>query len=113
LTEDDYGNYTDLVNTLQVNLSRPRLPDTVVTDGLVMYLDTANTASYPGTGGSIYNLLDLTSAQTLVGSNYSYNGTNKTLRFNNSSDNKNTNNNGIQLISLSSITTVSLWYKQF
>jgi len=109
LTEDDYGNYTELINNFQVDLTRPRLSDIIVTDGLVMYLDTANTASYPGTGGSIYNLLNLTSAQTLIGSNYSYNDINKTIRF----DNSTTNNNGLRLISLSNITTVSLWYRQF
>ena len=78
----------------------------IVTNGLVLALDAGNTKSYPGSGDTIYNLVDK-SPQSLFGT-YSITTTQNVIgiRLNNPT----TVASYIQLSTLTNITTVSLWY---
>lgn len=80
----------------------------IVTDGLVLALDTGNSKSYPGSGASIINLVDNT-PQTLNGT-YSY--ANGQIRLTNTSGTATSNTSYLKLTTLSNIRTVSIWYYQ-
>jgi hypothetical protein len=81
----------------------------VVTQDLILYFDTEQTACYPGTGSTIYNLVDNT-ASTLFGDVTYSNGI---LRISNT-DTPNPNNriSGIQCQTVTGFKTISLWYRQ-
>jgi hypothetical protein len=79
----------------------------IVRDGLVVYLDAANPKSYPGSGATINNLIKNNVTAELVG-DYSF--SDGTIRLNNNSSDRLLNTTHIQLSSVSSITTVSLWF---
>jgi hypothetical protein len=60
----------------------------IVTDGLVLYMDSTNTASYPGTGASIFNLVagkpitgSLVNTPTFKDNYLQFNGTNQYLQI--------------------------------
>mgnify|MGYP001220597891 CR=1 FL=1 len=59
----------------------------IVTDNLVLYVDAANTKSYPGTGDTWYNLVTLTSG---IGANTG----NVTLKTGGSLNTYSSNNGG-------------------
>ena len=80
----------------------------IVTDGLVLALDAANTKSYAGSGANIMNLVDNT-PQTLNGT-YSY--ANGQIRLTNTSGTAASNTSYLKLTTLSNIRTVSIWYYQ-
>ena len=77
----------------------------LVTSGLIAYLDPAQTASYPGSGGTITNMVNNTTA-TLYGT-YSY--SNFALRFTNTSTNAALNVSYLRFGTLTNVTTVSAW----
>lgn len=83
-------------------------PSSIVQNGLIAYFDPANPGSYPSTGGTMYSLIDGSTA-TLGGS---YNYTAGNIRLNNTSGTASSNTSRLQLGSLSNITTVSIWMKQ-
>lgn len=84
----------------------------IIQDGLIAFLDPANSISYKIGGTTMTNLVDYSSA-TLNGT-YSdaKNDKARTIRLENTDSNKDSNVSHIQLQSLTNITTVSLWYYQ-
>jgi hypothetical protein len=78
----------------------------IVTDGLVLCLDAANSKSYPGSGSNIFNLIDNTSHS--INGNFTYE--NGAIRLLNNTGVASTNTSRINLNQLTNITTVSLWF---
>lgn len=83
-------------------------PSSIVEDGLIAFFDPAKLASYPGTGGSLFNLVDNSTA-TLGGT---YNFTSGNIRLTNSSTTETLNTSYLKCASLSNVTSVSLWFYQ-
>jgi hypothetical protein len=81
--------------------------ESIVTDGLVMYLDAANPRSYPGTGTSWYdmsgrNTSTLVNGPTYSNGNFLFNGTDEYCYFDDSSNYFDFSNSSF---------TVSFWIK--
>jgi len=88
-------------------------PQPIVTNGLVLALDAANTKSYPGSGANLYDMSGRGVTSTLAGT-YAYTSTENIncIRLTNSSANLLSNVSRINCSSITTITTVSIWYYQ-
>ena len=81
----------------------------IVRDGLIVYIDTADILSYPGSGSTINNLIGGAPIGTLSGS-FTWNSVARTMKLNNTSSTAISNISHLQLNSVSNIRTVSTWY---
>jgi hypothetical protein len=85
----------------------PLLPS-IITSGLILWIDPANTASYSGTGASFTSLVG--SATCTVGGSYTF--TAGRMRLINSSTTINANTAYLQASTLTNVQTISIWYFQ-
>lgn len=85
----------------------------ITTDGLVLALDAANPKSYPGSGATLYDMSGGGITSTLAGT-YTYTSTENVscIRLTNSSSDPLVNVSRINCSSITTITTVSIWYYQ-
>eukprot|EP01033_Poteriospumella_lacustris_P012852 gene12852-9189_t len=88
--------------------SKPSAGASVVSSGLVAYVDTSKPSSFSGSGSTMTNLVD--AGSVTLGGSYSYANGRVTLQNTNFDFNANTAY--IRLNSLSSIRTIQLWFKQ-
>jgi hypothetical protein len=79
-----------------------------VTQDLILFFDSERTDCYPGTGTTIYNLVDNT--PSTLGGNCTF--SNGVLRLNNNTGNMGTNNARINCQTVTNFRTISLWYRQ-
>ena len=79
-----------------------------VTQDLILFFDSERSDCYPGTGTTIYNLVDNT--PSTLGGNCTF--SNGVLRLNNNTGNMGTNNARINCQTVSNFRTISLWYRQ-
>ncbi len=79
-----------------------------VTQDLILFFDSERTDCYPGTGTTIYNLVDNTPS-TLGGDCTFSNGV---IRLNNNTGNMLTNTARINCQTVTNFRTISLWYRQ-
>jgi hypothetical protein len=106
-------NNDDIVNNPNVGglvVGRPWIAGNPapVTQDLILFFDSERTDCYPGTGTTIYNLVDNT--PSTLGGNYTF--SNGVLRLNNNTGNMGTNNARINCQTVSNFRTISLWYRQ-
>ena len=85
----------------------------IVTSGLVLSLDAADRNSYPGSGASLYDMSGTGITSTLAGT-YSFTSTANVscIRLTNTSGTATSNVSRINCSSITTITTVSIWYYQ-
>jgi hypothetical protein len=79
-----------------------------VTQDLILFFDSEQTDCYPGTGTTIYNLVDNT--PSTLGGNCTF--SNGVLRLNNNTGNMLTNTARINCQTVTNFRTISLWYRQ-
>ena len=79
-----------------------------VTQDLILFFDSERTDCYPGTGTTIYNLVDNT--PSTLGGNCTF--SNGVIRLNNNTGNMGTNNARINCQTVTNFRTISLWYRQ-
>jgi hypothetical protein len=79
-----------------------------VTQDLILFFDSERTDCYPGTGTTIYNLVDNT--PSTLGGNCTF--SDGVLRLNNNTGNMGTNTARINCQTVSDFRTISLWYRQ-
>ena len=84
----------------------------ILQDGLIAFLDPANSISYKPGRVTMTNLVDYSTANLNGTYSDDKEGQARTIRLSNTSSNKDNNVSHIQLQSLTNITTVSLWYYQ-
>ena len=87
-------------------------PPAPVTQDLILFFDSERTDCYPGTGTTIYNIVDLpTQTPSTLFGNVTY--SNGVLRIHNE-DTPHPNNriSGIQCQTVTGFKTISMWYKQ-
>ena len=87
-----------------------RFSPKVVTDGLVLYLDAANTKSYPGTGSNWFDLSGKNNHGDIIGGVTFSNSNGGSIVFDGVSDYVNINGNTDSLNSIS-VYTVDIWIK--
>jgi hypothetical protein len=85
----------------------------IVKDGLILNLDAAKKDSYPGSGANLYDISGNSVTSTLAGT-YSFTSTANVscIRLTNSSSNRLSNISRINCSSITTVTTVSMWYYQ-
>ena len=85
----------------------------IIRNGLVLALDAASKNSYPGSGASLYDMSGNNVTSTLAGT-YAYTSTANVdcIRLTNSSATSTSNVSRINCSSITTITTVSIWYYQ-
>jgi hypothetical protein len=79
-----------------------------VTQDLILFFDSERTDCYPGTGTTIYNLVDNT--PSTLGGNCTF--SNGVIRLNNNTGNMLTNTARINCQTVTNFRTISLWYRQ-
>jgi hypothetical protein len=80
----------------------------VVTDGLVVFLDANNTISYAGGGTRTWNSLSPATIPATINGSFSFSSSG--IRLNNTSTDRLANTARINCNTISNIRTVSLWY---
>lgn len=103
-----YGTPATVASAVPVSSLGTFSPPNVIQNGLIAWFDPNNLSSYSGSGASLYNLIDGTSA-TIGGT---YNTTTGGIRLVNTSVNYTANVSYLKVGSLQNITTISLWYYQ-
>jgi hypothetical protein len=85
----------------------------IVRNGLVLALDVASKSSYPGSGASLYDMSG-TGVTSTLGGTYTYTSTANIdcIRLTNTSGIATSNVSRINCSSITTITTVSIWYYQ-
>jgi hypothetical protein len=85
----------------------------IVTNGLVLALDAADKNSYPGSGANLFDVSGTGVTSTLAGT-YAYTSTANIncIRLTNTSGTATSNVSRINCSSITTITTVSIWYYQ-
>jgi hypothetical protein len=108
-TQYDGNISVDNTNTGGLVQGRPWAGDPApVTQDLILFFDSERTDCYPGTGTTIYNLVDNTPS-TLGGDCTFSNGV---IRLNNNTGAMGTNNARINCQTVTNFRTISLWYRQ-
>jgi len=110
LLADKYTSNTSTVGTTStLVIGRPwvSIPSPVTQD-LILFFDSERSDCYPGTGTTIYNLVDNT--PSTLGGNCTF--SNGVLRLNNNTGNMGTNNARINCQTVTNFRTISLWYRQ-
>jgi hypothetical protein len=108
-TQYNNNGIIDNANTGGLVLGRPWISiPAPVTQDLILFFDSERTDCYPGTGTTIYNLVDNT--PSTLGGNCTF--SNGVLRLNNNTGNMGTNNARINCQTVSDFRTISLWYRQ-
>ncbi len=79
-----------------------------VTQDLILFFDSERTDCYPGTGTTIYNLVDNT--PSTLGGNFTY--SDGVIRLNNNTGNMLENTARINCQTVTNFRTISLWYRQ-
>ena len=103
------NNITNNPNTGGLVVGRPWISNPApVTQDLILFFDSNRTDCYPGTGTTIYNLVDNT--PSTLGGNCTF--SNGVIRLNNDTGNKDTNNARINCQTVTNFRTISLWYRQ-
>ena len=106
-TQYDNNGIIDNPNTGGLVQGRPWTASPVAQD-LILFFDSERTDCYPGTGTTIYNLVDNT--PSTLGGNCTF--SNGVLRLNNNTGNMGTNNARINCQTVTNFRTISLWYRQ-
>jgi hypothetical protein len=109
-TQYDDNGIIDNANTGGLVQGRPWIVGNPapVTQDLILFFDSERTDCYPGTGTTIYNLVDNT--PSTLGGNCTF--SNGVLRLNNNTGNMGTNNARINCQTVTNFRTISLWYRQ-
>jgi hypothetical protein len=107
--DNNTNNVTDNPNTGGLVYGRPWVSiPAPVTQDLILFFDSERTDCYPGTGTTIYNLVDNT--PSTLGGNCTF--SNGVIRLNNNTGNMGTNNARINCQTVTNFRTISLWYRQ-
>jgi len=99
------------VNGITYNMGLAHSPS-IISDGLIFYLDAANSRSYSGSGNTLYDLSSFRTAGTLInGATFVSTGTTSNISFDGVDDYLTFPYNSNQMSFPDNNATISVWFK--